>query len=88
MRLAEAVAHRRGLDSIASRRDPVAAALAHLIAGMPIEPALDAMQATPTETGEDIRALDANEAMTNKVLKLLRTGNSNADAQARAALGD
>jgi len=55
---------------------------------MPIEPALDAMQATPTETGEDIRALDANEAMTNKVLKLLRTGNSNADAQARAALGD
>jgi hypothetical protein len=88
LRLAEVAAHRRGLGSIAARRDTVAAALSHLTAGKPIERARDAIQATPTETGEDIRALEANEAMTNKVLKLLRTGNSDADAQARAALGD
>src|SRR5215208_6361433 len=41
MRLAEAAAHRRGLGSIALRRDTVAAALAHLIDGKPIERARD-----------------------------------------------
>jgi hypothetical protein len=46
LRLAEAAAHRRGLSSIASSRDPVAAALSHLIDGKPIEPALDAILAT------------------------------------------
>ncbi|HKF96195.1 MAG TPA: hypothetical protein VKB96_16710 [Gammaproteobacteria bacterium] len=86
LRLAEAAAHRRGLDSIAARRDTVAAALSHLTAGKPIERARDAIQATPTETGEDIRALDAAEAMIDQALKILRTGKADAYENALAAL--
>ncbi len=37
LQLAEAAAHHRGLDYIASHRDTVAAALSHLTAGKPIE---------------------------------------------------
>src|SRR5215204_4092825 len=78
LRLAEAAAHRRGLNSIAAGRDTVAAALSHLSAGKPVERALDAIQATPTETDEDLRALDGAEAMVDKALKLLRTNKSDA----------
>ncbi|HKF96296.1 MAG TPA: hypothetical protein VKB96_17225, partial [Gammaproteobacteria bacterium] len=52
LRLAEAAAHRRGLNSIASRRDTVAAALSHLSADKPVERARDAIQATPKKTDE------------------------------------
>jgi hypothetical protein len=48
--------------------------------------ALDAILATPTETDEDLRALDGAELMIDKALKILRTGNSAAYAQALAAL--
>ncbi|HKF94601.1 MAG TPA: hypothetical protein VKB96_08370, partial [Gammaproteobacteria bacterium] len=75
-----------GLGSIASSRDPVAAALAHLIDGKPIERARDAIQTTPTETDEQMRALDADELRTNRALKILRIATSDAYAQARAAL--
>jgi len=47
LRLAEAAAHHRGLETIARGRDPVAAALAHLIDGKPSERARDAILATP-----------------------------------------
>ena len=52
LRLAEAATHHRGLDSIASRRDTVAAALAHLIDGIPSERALNALLAASKETDE------------------------------------
>jgi hypothetical protein len=52
LRLAEAAAHHRGLGCTAARRDTVTAALAHLSVGKPIERAIDASQATPTETIE------------------------------------
>ena len=44
------------------------------------------MQATPIETGEDIKALEANERMTDQAVKILRTRRSAAYGQARAAL--
>src|SRR5215217_7831834 len=84
LRLAEAAAHHRGLDAIAARRDPVAAALSHLVAGKPIERARDAIPATPKETDQDLRALDANEAMIDQALNILRTGKADAYAQALA----
>jgi hypothetical protein len=86
LRLAEAAAHHRGPQTIARGRDPVAAALSHLSAGKPVERALDAIQATPTETDEDLRALDANERMTDQALNILRTGNADAYEQALVAL--
>jgi hypothetical protein len=86
LRLAEAAAHRRGLGSIALRRDTVAAALAHLIAGKPSERALDAILATPKKTVEEMRALDADGLKTDKALKILRTGRTDAYEQALAAL--
>ena len=85
LRLAEAAAYHRGLGSIATRRDTVTAALAHLIAGQPIEQVLDAIQATPKKTDEQMRALEADERMTDQALKILRTGKSDAYGQARAA---
>jgi hypothetical protein len=86
LRLAEAAAHHRGLDAIAARRDPVAAALAHLTAGKPSERVLDAIQATPKDTDKEIEDLEADEAMVEQALKILRTGKADAYAQARAAL--
>ena len=86
LRLAEAAAHRRGLGSIALRRDTVAAALAHLIAGKPSERALDAILATPKKTDEQMRELEADERMTDQALNILRTGNADAYEQALVAL--
>jgi hypothetical protein len=86
LRLAEAAAHHRGLETIARGRDTVAAALSHLSAGKPSERVLDAIQATPIETDEDLRALDGAELMIDKALKILRTGNADAYAQALTAL--
>jgi hypothetical protein len=64
LRLAEAAAHHRGLQTIARGRDTVAAALSHLIAGKPSERVLDAILATPTETGEKMREVDGDELLT------------------------
>jgi len=86
LRCAEAAAHRRGLNAIASRRDPVAAALSHLSADKPVERARDAIQATPKKTDEDMRELDADELRTDQALRILHAGNSAAYAQALAAL--
>ncbi len=86
LRLAEAAAHHRGLDCIASRRDTVAAALSHLTTGKPVERVIDAILTTLTETGEQMRELDADEAMRDKALKILRTGNSDAYEKALAVI--
>ncbi|HKH20046.1 MAG TPA: hypothetical protein VKB53_03940, partial [Gammaproteobacteria bacterium] len=43
-----------------------------------------AIQATPKETDQDLRALDANEAMIDQALNILRTGKADAYAQALA----
>ena len=88
LRLAEAASHHRGLETIACRRDTVAAALSHLTAGKPIERALDAIQATQKKTDEEIRALDADEAMTDKALKILRTGDFDAYEKALAMISE
>jgi hypothetical protein len=86
LRLAEAAAYHRGLNYIASGRDPVAAALSHRTAGKPSERARDAILATPKETGEDLRALDADDLLIDKALKIMRTGDFDAYAQALTAL--
>src|SRR5215217_8137549 len=85
LRCAEAAAHRRGLNAIASRRDPVAAALSHLSADKPVERARDAIQATPKKTDEDMRELDADELRTDQALRILRTGRTDAHPAAGIA---
>lgn len=87
LRLAEAAAHRRGLEgSAAAHRETVKAALAHLDSGQQIEAVADAIRATPADTAAEISDLDADEAMTKKTLKLLQGGNPGAYENAVAAL--
>jgi hypothetical protein len=54
--------------------------------GKAIERVLDAIQATPKKTDEEMRALDADELKTDKALKILCTGRTDAYEQALAAL--
>ena len=88
LRLAEAASHHRGLETIAQGRATVAAALSHLTAGKPIERAIDAIQVTQKKTDEEIIALDADEAMTDKALKILRTGDFDAYEKALAMISE
>ena len=58
LRLAEAAAHRRGLDgTLASYRETVKVALVHLDATGQSERVVDAIRATATDTEEDIREM-------------------------------
>ena len=72
LRLAEAAAHRRGLDgTLSSRRETVKVALVHLDAKSQSERAVDAIRATAADTEEDIADMTADEAMTRRALDLL-----------------
>ena len=86
LRLAEAAAHHRGLEDIASDHDTVAAALSHLTAGKPIERPIDAILATQKKTDEEMTALDADELKTDKALKILRTNDFDSYEKALAVL--
>jgi hypothetical protein len=56
LRLAEAAAHRRGLEeTLSSHRDTVKMALVHLDAKNPSERVIDAIRATPSDTEKDVR---------------------------------
>jgi hypothetical protein len=72
LRLAEAAAYRRGLDdTFASYRKTEKVALAHLRDAGETERVTSAIRATDSDTEEDIRDLDEDEAMTRRALDLL-----------------
>ncbi len=77
LRLAEAAAHRRGLDDATiPYNNTVKAALAHLGVERQIEGLVEAIRATPEKTAVEIQDLDEDEAMTAKALKLLCGGKA------------
>jgi hypothetical protein len=69
LRLAEAAAHRRGLEgALDSYRKIVKVALVHLDATDQSERVVDAIRATTTDTEEDICEMQEDEAMTRRAL--------------------
>lgn len=87
LRLAEAAAHRRGLeDTFESYRGTVKAALVHLDATDQSERVVDAIRATGDETAEDLRDMEEDEAMTCRALEILNSSRNDAYEAAFAAL--
>jgi hypothetical protein len=87
LRLAEAAAHRRGLDgTLASYRETVKVALVHLDATDQSERVVDAIRATAIDTEEDIREMQEGEAMTRRALDLLSSRRNDAYEDALAVL--
>ena len=87
LRLAEAAAHRRGLEgTLASYRETVKVALVHLDTTGQSERVVDAIRATATDTDEDIADTETDEAMTRRALELLGSKRNDAYEAALAAL--
>lgn len=87
LRLAEAAAHRRGLeDTFSPYRKTKQAALAHLGVSDPSEDVSDAVRATATDTAEEMADLEADEVMTHRALGLLGSNRNDAYETALAAL--
>jgi hypothetical protein len=87
LRLAEAAAHRRGLDdTLDPYRKTVKVALVHLDTTGQSERVVDAIRATVADTQEDIADMAADEAMTRRVLELLGSKRNDAYEAALAAL--
>lgn len=87
LRLAEAAAHRRGLEgTLASYRETVKVALVHLDATDQSERVVDAIRSTVRDTEDDIRDLQEDEAMTREALDLLNSRRNDAYESALAAV--
>jgi hypothetical protein len=87
LRLAEAAAHRRGLDgTFAPYRETVKVALVHLDATGLSERVTDAIRATAAETEQDACDMHQVEAMTRRALKLLESQRNGQYEAALAAL--
>jgi hypothetical protein len=87
LRLAEAAAHRRGLEgTLASYRETVKVALVHLDATGQSERVIDAIRTTVADTDEDIAETETDEAMTRLALDLLGSKRNDAYEAALAAL--
>ena len=87
LRLAEAAAHRRGLDgTLASYRETVKVALVHLDDAGQSESVVDAIRAIATDTEEEMDDMAADEATTRRALGLLGTKRNDAYEAALAAL--
>jgi hypothetical protein len=87
LRLAEASAHRRGLEgTFSSYRDTVKMALAHLDATNPSERVIDAIRATASDTEKDVRDMQHDVAMTQRALDLLNSRRNDAYEAALAEL--
>jgi hypothetical protein len=87
LRLAEAAAHRRGLEgTLASYRETVKVALVHLDTTGQSERVVDATRATTADTEEDIADMMADEATTRRALDLLGSERNDAYEAALAAL--
>jgi hypothetical protein len=87
LRLAEAAAHRRGLDrTLDASRKTAKVALVHLDdLGASVD-LTDAIRATTEDTEEDLRDLQEDEAMTRHALELLCSRRNDAYEAALAAL--
>ena len=89
LRLAEAAAHRRGLEnSIDPYRKTVKVALVHLDATDQSECVIDAIRATAAKTEDDMREMHEDEAMTRRAFDLLDSPRNDAYRAALAALRD
>jgi hypothetical protein len=87
LRLAEAAAHRRGLEgTLASYRETVKVALVHLDTTGQSERVVDAIRATVADTDDDIAEMETDEAMTHRALDLLGSKRNDAYEAALAAL--
>src|SRR5262245_11798429 len=87
LRLAEAAAHRRGLDGpLAPYRETVRADLVPLHTAAESERVADAIRATAANTQEDIADMTADEAMTRRALELLGSKRNDAYESALAVL--
>jgi hypothetical protein len=87
LRLAEAAAHRRGLDgTLASYRETVKVALVHLDTTGQSERVVDAIRASAEDTRDDLTDMEADETMTRHALELLRSKRNDAYEAALAAL--
>jgi hypothetical protein len=87
LRLAEAAAHRRGLNgTLASYRETEKMALVHLDATDQCESVVDAIRATAADTEEDVREMQDDEAMTRRALDVLASRRNDAYEKALAAL--
>src|SRR4051812_8526194 len=79
LRLAEAAAHRRGLQgTLAPYRETVKVALVHLDTTGQSERVVDAIRAAATDTDEDIAEMETDEAMTRRAHDLLRSKRNDA----------
>lgn len=89
LRLAEAAAHRHGLEETFSpHRKTRQAALAHLRGSGRSEDVSDAVRATVTDTEEEMAEITAEEATTRGALGLLDTMRNDAYETALAALSE
>jgi hypothetical protein len=87
LRLAEAAAHRNGLEGTLSDYSKTAkVALVHIDAEVQSEWVVDAIRAAATDTEEDIREMQEDEAMTRRAIKLLDSKRNDAYEAALAAL--
>jgi hypothetical protein len=87
LRLAEAAAHRRGLNNtFASFRETAKVALAHIDDAGRSERVDAAVRATDTDTEEDVREMEEDEAMTRSALDLLNSLRNDRYEAALAAL--
>jgi hypothetical protein len=87
LRLAEAAAHRRGLEgTLESYRQTVKVALVHLDTSGQSERVVDAIRATVADTQEDMTDMAADEAMTREALELLGSKRNDAYEAALAGL--
>ena len=87
LRLAEAAAYRRGLDgALDSYRGTTKAALVHLDDTAEAEWAAVAVRATATDTEEEIRDMQEDQAVTNRAIKLLGSRRNDAYEAALAML--
>ena len=89
LRLANAAAHRRGLEgTLSSYRETMKMALVHLDSPDQSERVVDAIRATAADTDEDIRDMQEDEAVTHRALKLLGTKRNDAYEAAEVAKVD
>ncbi len=89
LRLAEAAAHRRGLEnSFSEYRHTAKAALAHIAKVKMSVDISEAVRITPADSKEELRDLDDDEAMTRRALEILDSQRNDAYEAALTELRD
>ena len=79
LRLAEAAAHRRGLEnSFSTYRETAKVALAHIMKADDSMDVSEAVRLSPTETENELRELDEDEAMTRRAVEILELRRNDA----------